>query len=195
MCQSTQIYILKRICKTVKKHQLLICVFCLQITLWDMRVFVPVMSSMLKLPLFRDSGSLEILQQLKHIFQKKQNSKKNTLQPQQRHKTVSIHPWSRCKYPVVTLNTTASILFYYPAHGNTHKHWEDGQCIRLWMLFFITQPQGRSRNKVCVCVCAFITALKCSIGYKREHDVSRPSETNVNVQIKACLCCVCEYLL
>ncbi len=44
--------------------------------------------------------------------------------------------------------------------------------------FFITQPQGWSRNKVCV----------CSTGYKREHDVSRLSETNVNVQIKACLC-------
>lgn len=39
-------------------------------------------------------------------------------------------------------------------------------------------------------VCAFITVLKSSAGYKREHDVSRLSETNVNVQITACLCCV-----
>jgi len=128
-----------------------VCCRNTEIILTDTRKCVPVTLSMLKSLLLRDSGSLEILQYTtqrdKHklhrdtLRQHKQNIKKNTLKPQQ------IPNLSAFIYEtganIQRLHWILQRLFYFTIQliENTHKHWENGQCICLWMLF-ITQPQG-----------------------------------------------------
>lgn len=154
------------------------------------------MLSILKLLLLRDSGSLEILQ-YKHT-QKTTNISYTYTETKVKHqekntkittnpKPVSIRLWNRCKYPAVTLNTEASSLFYFTIQlmkTRTNSERMDGAYVcGMDAIHNPTSRLGTGAETMWVCYHNFKVQ-------RWLHDVSRLSETNVNVQITASLCCV-----